>query len=108
MSELVVVGGVLKPDGTLELDDKPALPPGRVHITLQRVAPESDEQRRGWWEVLQKIQRDQQERGYHGRTEAEMNAEEAAERAEDEEYDERWRQIWSQTTQSPSPPEAPA
>jgi hypothetical protein len=108
MSDAVVIGGLLKEDGTLELDAKPALPPGRMHVTLQPVAAESGEQRRGWWEVLQQIHRDQQARGYRGRTEEELKADEAAQRAEDEEYEERWRQIWSQTMRPPSPPEAPA
>jgi hypothetical protein len=31
----IVVEGTLKPDGTLELDEKPSLPPGRVKVTLQ-------------------------------------------------------------------------
>jgi hypothetical protein len=34
----VIVDGTLKPDGTLELDEKPALPAGRVKVVLQ---PES-------------------------------------------------------------------
>ena len=31
----IVVQGTLKPDGTLELDEKPTLAPGRVHVMLQ-------------------------------------------------------------------------
>jgi hypothetical protein len=31
----VVVEGTLKPDGTLELDQKPSLPPGRVRVVLR-------------------------------------------------------------------------
>jgi hypothetical protein len=31
----IVVNGLLKPDGTLELDALPRLPPGRVRVTLQ-------------------------------------------------------------------------
>ena len=30
-----VIEGTLKPDGTLELDQKPNLPPGRVKVTVQ-------------------------------------------------------------------------
>ncbi|HEY1803990.1 MAG TPA: hypothetical protein VGG45_05875 [Terracidiphilus sp.] len=30
-----VIQGTLKPDGTLELDEKPTLAPGRVHVMLQ-------------------------------------------------------------------------
>src|SRR5688572_28400138 len=32
----VVMGGVLKPDGTLELDEKPNLSPGRVTVVLSQ------------------------------------------------------------------------
>jgi len=30
----IVVEGTLKPDGTLELDEKPKLTPGRVRVTM--------------------------------------------------------------------------
>ena len=31
----VIVDGTLKPDGTLELDERPSLPAGRVKVVLQ-------------------------------------------------------------------------
>ena len=39
-----VIEGTLKPDGTLELDHKPNLPPGRVTVRMQPLAvlPEGD------------------------------------------------------------------
>jgi hypothetical protein len=33
-----VIGGVLQPDGTLVLDEKPNLPPGRVQVVLRQGA----------------------------------------------------------------------
>jgi hypothetical protein len=33
-----IVQGTLKPDGTLELDRKPDLPPGRVTVVLRQAA----------------------------------------------------------------------
>lgn len=41
----VIVDGTLKPDGTLELDEKPPLPAGRVRVTLQAesVLPEGEQ-----------------------------------------------------------------
>jgi hypothetical protein len=33
-----VIEGTLKPDGTLELDEKPKLPPGRVKVVLRQEA----------------------------------------------------------------------
>jgi hypothetical protein len=70
----VVVGGTLKPDGTLELDQQPSLAPGRVKVTLQPVqagaAPRS-----GLTDVIDEICRGQQARGYHGRSAEEIAAE---------------------------------
>jgi hypothetical protein len=31
----IVINGLLRPDGTLELETTPKLPPGRVRVTLQ-------------------------------------------------------------------------
>ena len=33
----IVLEGFLKPDGTLELRSRPALPPGRVRVTLEAI-----------------------------------------------------------------------
>ncbi len=44
----IVVAGTLKPDGTLELDQKPNLAPGRVTVVLRQeseAAPQED-----WWQ----------------------------------------------------------
>ncbi len=30
-----VIGGTIQPDGTLVLDEKPSLPPGRVHVVVR-------------------------------------------------------------------------
>jgi hypothetical protein len=48
----VVVAGTLKPDGTLELDQRPNLAPGRVTIVL-RPAPAED-----WWQFMQRARRE--------------------------------------------------
>jgi hypothetical protein len=37
----MIVEGTLKPDGTLELDQKPKLSPGRVRVTVETVAEPS-------------------------------------------------------------------
>src|SRR6266704_1721285 len=39
----IVLDGLLKPDGTVELQSHPALPPGRVRVTLEAVAEASTE-----------------------------------------------------------------
>src|SRR3954447_19626461 len=89
------VEATLQPDGmTLRLDTKIALPPGRVLVTVQ---PTGSSPGPTMLEVLDRIHRDQQQRGRRPMTEEQMAAEIAQLRAEDEEYEERWREIRSQT-----------
>jgi hypothetical protein len=97
----VVVQGTLRADGTLELDEKPNLPPGRMQVTLQPVqkpAPNGPD----WWDVLQQIWENQDARGFKRKSREEMDAEIAAERVEEEEYEERWRKIWRESQTPPS------
>jgi hypothetical protein len=102
-ADSVVVMGTLKADGTLELDERPTLAPGRVRVAIVPTHPTAaGEPRRTILEVLDGIRTAQATRGYHGRSIEEMEADEAERRAEDEEYEDRWRALWSQTT--PAPP----
>jgi len=84
----VVIEGTLKPDGTLELDQKPSLSPGRVQVTVKPLAPPAAG-RRGLVEVMDEVRQGQRARGYQGRTRQEMQAEEKARQDEDEEYERR-------------------
>ena len=102
----VVIQGTLQHDGTLQLDEKPSLPPGRVQVILQ-VMSEPSPAGLGWWDILQQIWKEQEARGDPGRSLEEMEAEEAAQRAEEQEYEERWRRIWDQTQKPPPPKEMP-
>jgi hypothetical protein len=91
----ITVEATLEPDGvTLRLEKKLALPPGRVTLTVQPTGPRSGPT---MLEVLDRIHRDQQQRGTRPMTEEEMAAEIARMRAEDDAYEQRWRDIWSQT-----------
>jgi hypothetical protein len=102
-ADSVVVMGTLKADGTLELDERPTLAPGRVRVAIVPARPPAAGQpRRTILDVLDGIRAAQAARGYHGRSIEEMEADEAERRAEDEEYEERWRVLWSQAT--PAPP----
>jgi len=66
----VVVQGTLKPDGTVELDQKPDLPPGRITVVLrQEQALPAQE---GWWPYLQRVRSAREATGYHFMNEAEM------------------------------------
>src|SRR5437763_1770255 len=80
-----VVQGTLRDDGTLELDEKPALAPGRVQVTILPIpAPAVAQPRRTILDVLDEIHAAQEARGYRGRSIEEMEADEAARRSEDD------------------------
>jgi hypothetical protein len=68
----VVVEGTLKPDGTLELDKKPNLTPGRVTVVLRQertsASPKED-----WFRSLQQMRAKREARGYHFMNETESN-----------------------------------
>jgi hypothetical protein len=69
----VVIEGTLKPDGTLELDQKPNLPPGRVTVVLRQKA-EATAPQEGWWPYMQRVRAEREAAGYHFMNEAEMEA----------------------------------
>ena len=48
----LVMSGIVKPDGTLELEGKTNLPPGRVRVTMN-VVPEQPNQVETGWALLQ-------------------------------------------------------
>jgi hypothetical protein len=69
----IVVEGTLKPDGTLELDQKPNLSPGRVTVVLRQES-ESPPPRDDWFQHLQRIRAEREASGYPFMNEAEVNA----------------------------------
>jgi hypothetical protein len=69
----VVVQGTLRPDGTLELDGKPNLPPGRVTVVL-RPTTEPTQPQEDWWHFMQRARRELEAAGSHFMNEEEMNA----------------------------------
>jgi hypothetical protein len=97
--QAVTVEGTLQPDGTLQLDQKLNLLPGRVQVTVQPWAPSSSA-KHGLVEVMDQIRASQQARGYHGRTVAEMQAEEATRQEENDDYERRYEEM---TGRSSSP-----
>jgi hypothetical protein len=97
-----VVHGTLRHDGTLELDEKPPLAPGRVQVTiLPMPAPAVAQPRRTILDVVDEIHASQKARGYHGRSAEEMEADEAERRAEEDAYEDHWHSIWRQTSSTP-------
>src|SRR5437016_2231359 len=68
----IVLQGTLKPDGTLELDQKPNLSPGRVMVVLRQESQAAPQE--GWWPYLQRVRAEREAAGYHFMNEAEMEA----------------------------------
>jgi hypothetical protein len=68
-----MVEGTLNPDGTLDIDQKPNLPPGRVKVLLrqeeQAPAPVED-----LWQFLQRSRRELEASGAHFMNDAEVEA----------------------------------
>jgi hypothetical protein len=81
--EAVVIQGTIRPDGTLELDEKPALPAGRVQITIVSLPdlPVDDP----FWQRMRKIWEGQKVRGHVPRSAEEVEAERRRAREEMEE-----------------------
>ena len=88
-----VIEGTLQPDGTLVLDKKPNLSPGRVQVIVQPLSIPGPTQR-GLVEVMDDIRASQRARGYQGRTPEAAQAEEAARQEEDGEDEQRCEQLW--------------
>jgi hypothetical protein len=73
MSETPIeIEGTIREDGTLELDRKVNLPPGRVKVTVKPVPqhPPGEDV----WTVLERIWAEQDARGYVPRTREEIDA----------------------------------
>jgi hypothetical protein len=70
----VVINGTLKPDGTLQLDQKPGLPPGRVTVVLRQQSEASPPPRENWWQFMQRTRRELQATGSHFMNEKEVTA----------------------------------
>lgn len=88
----ITVEGTINPDGTLELDEKPNLPPGRVTVVL-RPATEPAPPQEGWWPYMQRTRAEREAAGYHFLNEAEMQAHLAWLREEEDRMDRIYREI---------------
>jgi hypothetical protein len=84
----ITVQGTLHPDGTLQLDEKPNLPPGRVSVVLRPVPELPDDD--PFWAMMKEIWAGQQARGHVPRSVEEVEAERQQTR---DEWEERMREI---------------
>ena len=91
----MVIEGTLKPDGTLELDEKLNLPPGRVKVTVQT---------EDWLRYLKRCRAELEASGATFRRGVDIEAEIDEIRGESERVDGiRWEQEWAKHH-----PEAPS
>src|SRR5919199_6810067 len=81
-TDAIEIQGTLREDGTLVLDDKPNLPPGRVKVTVE---PVPDLTQTDVWQVLERIWAGQRTRAHVPRSREEIDAALEASRQEDEE-----------------------
>jgi hypothetical protein len=58
----IIVQGTLNPDGTLELDQRPTMSPGRVTVVLRSQA-ESTPPPEDWWEYMQRARQELESSG---------------------------------------------
>ena len=79
----IEIQGTLQEDGTLLLDQKPDLPPGRVRVKVT-IEPTPDLTQTDVWQALERIWADQRARGHIPRSVAEIDAEIADGRDDDE------------------------
>lgn len=97
--QVVTVEGTLQPDGTLQLDQKPKLSPGRVQVIVQPLPPPAAQ--RGLVEVMDDVRASQLARGFRRRTLSEMQADEAARLQDDDDYERRYEALWNCSTPQP-------
>jgi hypothetical protein len=93
---VVEVQGTLHADGTLVLDQKPNLPPGRVRVTVQPVV---DYKQTEIWRFFEKLHADMAARGHHFRTAEEIDADIAERQREEEEYDQYMERLRAEVEQ---------
>jgi hypothetical protein len=89
----VEVQGTLRPDGTLVLDEKPNLPPGRVKVVLQAVGGPHATPQESLLEYVMRTRREAEARGSHFMNDEEVTAWVEELRAEDDRIEEAYRQM---------------
>ena len=86
ISNAIEIQGTLREDGTLVLDHKPDLPPGRVKVIVQAIP---DYTQTDIWQFFERLWAEQRARGHIPRSKEEIDADLEAARQEDEERRQR-------------------
>jgi hypothetical protein len=89
-ANVIEVLGTLQEDGTLVLDEKLKLPPGRVKVIVE-AAP--DYKQTEIWQFFERLWAEQRARGHVPRTREEIDADLQASRQEDEERMQEFERI---------------
>jgi hypothetical protein len=87
-----VLRGVLKPDGTLELERPPELPAGPVEVVLHSL-PSAGGGGEDWWQYLQRVRAEAEAAGGPFRTRGEIEADREDFRRGDERIEEIYEEI---------------
>jgi hypothetical protein len=80
-AKAIEVQGTLREDGTLLLDEKPNLPPGRVKVTVQAIP---DYMQTEIWQFFERIKAEREALGIAPRSQEEIDAYLATMRDDDE------------------------
>ena len=91
-TDQVVLRGTLKPDGSLELDNPPDLPPGPVEVVLRSLSS-STQSGGDWWQYLQQARAELVAAGGPFRTTEDIEQERRAFRSDDNRVEDLYRQI---------------
>jgi hypothetical protein len=70
----IIVKGTLNPDGTLQLDERPALSPGRVTVVLRQEVEATPSAGEGWWSFMQSARKKMEEAGCRFMDDKELQA----------------------------------
>lgn len=87
----VLMEGTLKTDGTIELDRKPDLEPGRVSVILRPVCEQRPAE--DWWQYLQRTRQELEQQNYPTMTEQEVESHVNWLRGDDDRIEDVYRQI---------------
>lgn len=99
----VEVQGTLQPDGTLVLDEKPNLPPGRVRVVVQTVAEPPAKPKESLVEFVKRVRREAEASGSHFMNDEEVTAWIEELRADDDRIEEVYREIEEEKQRRGSP-----
>ncbi len=84
----ILIEGTVQPDGTLQFDSQPSLPPGRVRMVIHT---------EDWWSYLQRCRQELELAGSNFRSGGEIEFEIEQVRGETDRVDGvRWEQEWQQ------------